>query len=983
MVMKFNENATVEQHVVHFLRDKLGYEYIKPEVFSKLRKQESDTLILAHLERAIKRINCIDNDTIISSIIREIRKAHTNQAFLELLRTGVNLKDQATQKTTKYKLIDSSNPANNHFVVTKQFYYAGDIENIRPDIMIFVNGIPIVDIEAKSPTASKNTDYEEAIGQIKRYERVAPKLFVSNAFNIVTDGLATLYAATYAPEQYFLRWRDDELLKKYGGDPEDKESSEGYLETTLHSLLKPALLLDLLANFIVYERTPSGVIKKIARYQQVRATNRIVKRVVNDEHNRGLVWHTQGSGKTLTMFFTAWKLRYSEALQSPKIFILIDRIDLDNQIFDELINHGGKNIHRVTSRKGLEDVISSPERGIFISTMQKFSELGDGVKNLDKNIIVLSDEAHRGDEGISGINLRDSLRNAYFFGFTGTPIDKKTINTHRNYGPAGERYLDYYSIQQAIDDSAILPVTYEARLSKFAVDEECVDEQFDEVTNELNNEQKQNLVKKYGKKAAIVKLPQRMEAIARDIVEHYKLYIEPSGFKAQVVCYDREATARYKQLFDSMIPKEWTEVVYSSGNANTDTEELRQYNTTKRERDKIIRNYKNPNHPLRMVLVCDMLLTGFDAPIEQVMYLDKPLRDHMLLQASARTNRVHPNKAAGKIIDYYGVTRNLYDALDFDENIVDEAMVNIDQMKEKFSVTHADVMKLFERIDIEDPSNENLRRVLRIFIDNEDKQQYFTAKYNQLKSLFEFLAPDPYLKSFVRSFEWLTSVYIAFLKEFKDTEDRHLLKGFGNKIKQLIIENVEYEGITKNFRTLELSDIYVMQRLDEMSEEEQALQLEKMLKSEISDHIESNPHFQKFSERLKAIRDEFETSQLNLAERIKEYKSLKKSIESAHQEAEESGMSIAAYGLYLITQEYAETTENEIIKSYAIELARVLEDEVLDKNWQNSSKYDLFIKNAKRAILELTLKDYKDKMRVSDFHKLQNRLIDAVTRTFE
>ncbi len=981
--MKFNEDATVEQYVLRFLRDKLGYEYIKPEVFSKLRDQESEVLILSHLEESIKKINDLDNDTVVSSIIREVRKADTNQDFLNLLRNGVSLKDQATQKTAKYELVDFDDPSNNRFVITNQFYFAGDTENIRTDVLVFINGIPVVDIEAKSPTASESTDYEEALGQIKRYERVAPKLFIPNLFNIATDGINTVYGATYAPEQYFLRWRDDEILKQYGGNPEDKESSEGHLEMTLHSLLSHENLLDIMANFIVYEQTDEGIVKKIARYQQQRAANKIVERVLENEHQQGLVWHTQGSGKTLTMFFTAWKLRFAPKLSSPKVFILIDRIDLDDQVFDEFVNHGGKNVIRVTSRKDLEDIIQSPDRGIFISTIQKFSELGDEIENLDKNIIVLSDEAHRGDEGVSGINLRNAFKNAFFFGFTGTPIDKKTVNTHRNYGPQGERYLDYYSIQQAIDDGATLPVTYEARLSKFAIDEKRVDEQFDELAVDLTDEQKQELVKKYGKKSAIVKLPQRMEAVARDIVEHYKLYIEPSGFKAQVVCYDRETTAKYKELLDSMVPKEWTAVVYSPGNPNTDTEELRRYNTTKRERDQIIRNFKNPNHPLRMVLVCDMLLTGFDAPIEQVMYLDKPLQDHTLLQAIARTNRVYPNKEAGKIIDYYGITRNLYDALDFDEEVIEEAMINIDQVKDRFASLHEEVMKLFEGVNIEDPSNENLRRVLRIFIDNEEKQQYFTTKYNRLKSLFEFLSPDPYLKPYVRSFEWLTSVYIAFLKEFKDSDDKHLLKGFGEKVKKLINENVEYEGITKNFRTLELGDIYVMQRLDEMEEKEQALQLEKMLKNEISEHIESNPKFQKFSERLRAIRDEFENNQLSLTERIKEYKSLKRDIESAHKEAEDSGMDLNAYGIYLITKDFAPDADDSVIKEYATELAGKLEDEVLDKNWQNSSKYDLFMKNIKRTVLELTLKDFRGRIEVADFHKLQNRLTDAIVKTFK
>lgn len=981
--MKFNENATVEQYIIRFLRDKLSYTFIKPEAFSALRQQENEVLIEPHLKDALRKINNIDDETVLSTIIREVKKADTNQEFLNLLRNGVELKSSDTGKIIKHRLIDFVNQDNNAFIVTNQFYFAGDVENIRPDIMLFVNGIPLIDIEAKSPTASATTDYSEAIGQIKRYERVAPKLFIANLFSIATDGLQTVYGATYSPDQYFLKWRDDELLVKYGGDPKNQDSSEGHLEVTLDSLLRPENLLDIIANFVVYEQTPNGTVKKIARYQQVRATNKIVERVKKDEFQKGLVWHTQGSGKTLTMFFTAWKLRYDIDLDSPKIFVLIDRIDLDDQVYDEFVNHGGKNIVRVTSRKQLEEVIASPERGIFISTIQKFSELGSEIENLNKNIIVLSDEAHRSEEGVAGINLRYALKHAFFFGFTGTPIDKKTLNTHRNYGPDGERYLDYYSIQQAIDDGATLPVTYEARLSKFAVDEDRVDEQFNEMTPDLSDEQRQELVRKYGTKSALIMLPARMQAVIQDVVEHYKLYVLPNGFKAQIVCYNREATATYKRMLDELVPAEWSAVVYSSGNANTDTEDLRENNTSKRERDEIIRNFKNPHHPLKLVLVCDMLLTGFDAPIEQVMYLDKPLRDHTLLQAVARTNRLYPNKEAGKIIDYYGMTRNLYDSLDFDEEIVNEAMINIDQMKERYAHVNSELLMLFEGVNQEDPSAENLRFVLRRFIDNEDKQLYFINKYNRLKSLFEFLAPDPFLKEYIRPFEWFTSVYLAFMKEFKSEDDSHLLKGFGEKVKKLVNENVEYEGITKNFRVLKLEDIYTMQRLDGMDEKEQALQLEKLLKSEISEHVETNPHFQKFSERLRTIRDQFEQGQLDLSERIKQYRDLLDNVKSAHDEAKESGMELRTYSLYLLVRDYAPESDDRVVREYVTELTQVLDDKVLDKNWQSSSKYDLFVKNIKRTILELTLKEYRDCLSIDDFSKFQNRITDAVIKTFK
>lgn len=978
--MKFNEQYTVEKHIIKFLSQHLGYEYISPEDFAGLRELENEYLISSHLAEAIKRINNITNDTEVQSVVREIKKIDTNEGFLKLLRDGINLKDPTTGKMRDYLVVDYDNLDNNHFVVTNQFYFEGNLENIRPDVLVFLNGIPVVDIEAKSPTASTSVSYENAIGQIKRYEKVAMKLFWPNCFNIATDGLKTVYGTTYAPDEYFLQWRDDILEEKLGGQ----------LEMTLVSLLKKENLLDIIENFILFEQTKNGRIKKIARYQQIRATNKIVERVREGQKKRGLIWHTQGSGKSLTMFFTAWKLRFDKSLKNPKVFVLVDRIDLDDQIYDAFINAGGKNVIRVTSRQDLERKITNDDRGIFISTIEKFNELPLHLENPNENIIVLSDESHRTNEGVAGIKLRDSMRKAFFFGFTGTPIDKTTLNTHRNFGEQGERYLDYYSIQQAIDDGATLPVTYEARLSKFFIDEDKLDQQFDEMTSDLTPEQKQLLMRRYGKKEALIKLDKRMRAVAQDIVDHYRLYVEPNGFKAQVVCYDREATAKYKKLFDELIPTEWTEVVYSSGDPNTESEELKKYNTTKTEREKIIDKFKDPNSSLKLLLVCDMLLTGFDAQIEQAMYLDKPLRDHNLLQAIARTNRYYPNKGCGKIIDYYGITRNLYDALNFDESIIDSALIDLDQLKKEFLEVLGEIKDIFTGINQEDPSIENLRRCLKIFIDNETKQQYFKDKYARLKLLFEILSPDPFLADYIRTFEWLTSVYIAFINEFnpEDVALQAFRSGniptfgeYGEKVKKLIQEQIDYEGITKNFRELKINDIYTLERLDKMDEEEKALNLEKMLKQEISINLDTNPIFEKFSERLTAIRKEFEQHQIDLSERIKRYYDLMNDIKSKGDEAKELGLNLREYGLFVISQEYLPQTEQPILIALSKDLSQRLEA-ILDEGWQNSSKREEFLKGVKQTIQELVLKEYKDKINVTDFPKFLNRLVDIVTKKF-
>lgn len=969
--MRFNEQYTVENHIISFFEHDLGYEYIKPEDSKKLREFDTEYLILLHLKAAIKRINQID-DTEVENVVREIKKIETNEGFHDLMRNGVNLKDPQTGRMRDYLVVDFDNPDNNQFVITNQFVFEGNEENIRPDMIIFLNGLPIADIEAKSPTASATVNYEKSIDQIKRYERNARKLFLPNCFNVATDGMRTVYGATSSPKQYFFQWRDDQLEEVAGGN----------LEMTLVSLFQQNNLLDIIKNFIVFEKEKGRTTKKICRYQQFRATNLIVKRVVDGKKKKGLVWHTQGSGKSITMFFTAWKLRFDPDLKNPKVFILVDRIDLDDQIFETFINCGGKNVIRATSRRDLEQKIKSPERGIFISTIQKFSELGKDVASLDDNVIVLSDEAHRDNEGISAIKLRSSMKNAFFFGFTGTPIDKKTLNTHRNFGEEGERYLDYYSIQQAIDDGATLPVTYEARLSKFAIDEEKVDDQFEKFTGELSDEEKQELIKKYGKKSALVKLEKRMRAVALDIVEHFKLYIEPNGFKAQIVCYDREACAIYKKLLDELIPKEWSKVVYSPGDPNSDDEQLKKYNTNKRDRERIIEAFKRKDDPLRFLIVCDMLLTGFDAPIEQVMYLDKPLRDHNLLQAIARTNRVYnKEKGCGKIIDYYGITRNLHEALNFDEDVIATAMVDIDEYKKRFKDLFNEIMDLFSGVNTEDPSMENLRKCLKLFFEDENKQQFFYDNYNNLKILFEILSPDPFLADYLRKFEWLASFYIAFIKEYRNKESGHSLSEYGGKMQELIQSSVDYEGITKNFRELRINDIYTLERLERMEDEEKAVNLEKMLKREISINIETNPVFKKFSERLSAIRNDFEQNQIDLAQRIKAYYELMEDIKQVGDVAKDMGLDLKEYAIFTITEGFAEDASKDDLIEFAKALTAQL-DKILDVGWQESSKREAFLKDVKREVQILILKNFKERIIIKDFQKYLNELTDLIIKKF-
>jgi len=364
-----------------------------------------------------------------------------------------------------------------------------------------------------------------------------------------------------------------------------------------------------------------------------------------------------------------------------------------------------------------------------------------------------------------------------------------------------------------------------------------------------------------------------------------------------------------------------------------------------------------------------------------VMYLDKPLRDHNLLQAIARTNRIYPNKGCGKIIDYYGITRNLHDALNFDESVVDTAMIDLDRLKDEFIKVLHEIMEIFVDVNIEDPSIKNLRHCLKIFIDNEDKQQFFKDKYSRVKMLFEILSPDPFLKKYMRKFEWLTSFYLAFIKEFGLEENDHaLFAEFGEKVKKIIQDKIEYEGITKNFRELRVNDLYALERLDKMDDQEKALNLEKMLKTEISINLDTDPAFKKFSERLSAIKKEFEQNQIDLSERLKRYYDLLNDIKDKNDEAKKLGLDLQEYGLYVISQEFLEV-DTEILKEFIKNMASQLRD-ALDKNWQDSSKYEEFIKEIKRTLQQLIWKDYKKFTKKVDRSKFLNRLVDIIIKKF-
>lgn len=737
--MTYTEYGTVEKPIIDWLRE-LGWEYVSAD---DLKRDVEEPFCLPALRQAIKTLNphVIQSDEDVEKVINQIRRCSNdiagNRDFFEWLKGERSIVFKQGEKAQTIRLIDYDNPENNSFAVTNQFKFAG-YENVRFDIVLMVNGIPLVIIEAKTST-KEQIDYTEAINQLLRYHRDAPQIFKYLAFVCATDGFTFKYDWT-DPKRYF-NWRNKEA------DP---------LEASVKGLFPKAQFLDFIQNFIVFEKAHEKISKKIAMQQQFNAVNRIVHRVLHEDVDRGLIWHTQGSGKTLTMLFAAWKLKKIPQLNNPTIIVIVDRLELQKNMLDTFGNVNFSYTTKAENTRSLLGKLKQDSREVIITTIQKFEPVRD-ILSQRKNIIVLIDEAHRTQYGRLASYMRNAFPHAKIFGFTGTPIDKGPMgrSTFRTFCSPKERYLDKYSIRQSIEDGSTVRIIYEPRLPEAHVPKETLDEEFLKITADLSEEDQDRVMQKSAKLRTILKARSRIEKVAEDIANHYRTHVEPNGFKAQLAAVDREACALYKEELDKHLPPEYSTVIYTP--APNDDELLRKYHMPKEEQLNIARNtFQRPEELPKIIIVTDMLLTGFDAPIEEVMYLDKPLRDHKLLQAIARTNRPYPNKEAGIIIDYVGIFDNLKAALNFEEEEIEGVADLIDTLKKEFAKQITDLRAMFKGVERAD-SRESLFKVTQILEDS-DRLKEFKQKLLTAKKLFETVAPDPELVKYLDDYSWFIQI---------------------------------------------------------------------------------------------------------------------------------------------------------------------------------------------------------------------------------
>ena len=751
MPANFNEDNTIEQMVISTLKNN-GWKYIPAE---ELPRMYSDVLVEPMVKEALIRLN--------PEIAEDPSRADEVIYKLRTVILSVQPHNLVTQNEVFKKLIFEENSypfgrngrmipirffgtmrkedlALNEYVVTNQWVYPQAEGGKRLDIVLLINGFPIAVGELKTPVRSAIT-WLDAAGDISAYEKSIPSMFVTNVFNFATEGKCYRYGSINMPINMWGPWHTA------------THKAEGVLadvKISIEDMITPEKVMDIFQFFTMFATDKKyRKYKIICRYQQFEGANMIIDRVVAGYPKKGLIWHFQGSGKSLLMVFAAQKLRMIPELKNPTVVIVDDRIDLETQI---TATFNASDIPNLTSASTKEELLSffrGDMRKILITTIFKFGEV-NGELNARDNIIVMVDEAHRTQEGDLGEKMRMALPNAFFFGLTGTPINRVDKNTFATFGAEEDRtgYMSRYSFSDSIRDGATLPLHFEPVPVELHVDKDKLDREFDAMTEEagLSREEKNELSRRVNMKA-IMYNPTRIRKVCEHIAKHYKEKIEPNGYKGQVVVYDRECCLMYKEVIDELLGEEATTIVMDTNNDKED-----RYKKYRRDRDqegKVLDYFRDPNSPLKLVIVTAKLLTGFDAPILQVMYLDKPMKDHTLLQAICRTNRTYDQgKTHGLIVDYIGIFDDVAKALDFDENSMRRIITNIEEIKKQLPALLKKCLSYFMGVDRTIEGWEGLMAAQDCLPTNKEKDA-FAADYRVLNRAWDALSPDSFLNVYL------------------------------------------------------------------------------------------------------------------------------------------------------------------------------------------------------------------------------------------
>lgn len=863
----FNEDNTVEQMILDTLKNN-GWKYVPAD---ELPRAYTDVLVEPLVKQALIRLNpeIAEDPSRADEVIYKLRtliltvQPHNlvtqNELFKKMVFEENSYpfgKDGRMVPIRFFGTLRKDDLALNEYIVTNQWVFPKKEDGKRLDIVLLINGFPIAIGELKTPVRNAIT-WLDGANDILSYEKSIPQMFVTNVFNFATEGKCYRYSSVNMPVNMWGPWHT----------PDHKD--EGTLvdvKTSIEDMITPVKIMDIFQFFTMFATDKKyRKYKIICRYQQYEGANLIVDRVVAGYPKKGLIWHFQGSGKSLLMVFAAQKLRMMPELKNPTVVIVDDRIDLETQITATFNASDIPNLASATTKEELMDFFRGDMRKILITTIFKFGEV-DRELNARDNIIVMVDEAHRTQEGDLGEKMRMALPNAFFFGLTGTPINRIDKNTFNTFGAIEDKsgYMSRYSFSDSIRDRATLPLHFEPVPVELHVDRERLDAEFDAMTDGLSTEEKSELSRRVNMRA-IMYDRKRIRKVCEHIANHYRSKVEPNGYKGQVVCYDRECCLMYKEELDRLLGPDASTIVMDTNNDKED-----RYKAYRRDRDeegKLLDYFREATSPLKLVIVTAKLLTGFDAPILQVMYLDKPMKDHNLLQAICRTNRTYDEgKTYGLIVDYIGIFDNVAKALDFDESSMKTIITNIEEVKKMLPGLMSKCLSYFIGVDRTVTGWEGLMAAQECLPTSKEKDA-FAADYRVVNRAWNALSPDSVLLPFKYDYQWLSRVY----ESVKPTDGRGALiwATLGPKTIELVHENLTVGEADDTLDILSLDadliDDFISKQRDLKKE---TRKIEISLVAKILQHGK-DPKFIKLGEKLEQLREKHEQGLITSIEFLK------------------------------------------------------------------------------------------------------------------
>lgn len=1012
-----SELNVVEKPVAEWL-SKMGWVCQSSDDLKVYNRPLSSPIIMPILVTKVAELNSIPisvAEQAVELLIHDLRNPSPilgNESFLDKLAGSVTITVDGVDRDIHF--IEFYDIWQNSLIVTNQYMVQG-FKIVKPDIVLLVNGIPLVCVEAKQ-CARKGTNWLEGVKQFSTYEQRSDKLFMSNLFGVACNGRIAKFGIPGASASYFNEWKDDSLDTSSSNpildpkndlcvshhDPVDglhhfevgKYPNGEVMEKMklgIVGLLQPARVLDILKNFIVFERTEGKVVKKVSRYQQLRAANKIVTRVIESDLKKGVIWHTQGSGKSLTMLYTAYKLCHAPELRDPTVYIVVDRKNLREQIggtFDDCIFPSARPVYSIGD---LKQIISRAPSGVFITTIQKFTELGDRA-DLRDNVIVLVDEAHRTQYGDFHTELMSVLPNARKFAFTGTPIPK----TYQVFGEKKkeqfEHYLDRYSIQDSIDDGATVPIRYTFGPQRFFLDKEKLKQGYEEITQDLEEVQKRLVEKRAQPWKVFLKHPERIAVLAADIAKDFREVVEPQGFKVQIVACDKEACVLYyNELLNYFDHSEMT-IIFSIGQyEESDKYELfSPHYKEDTERKRLITQFKRRITPeeqrngnnLKILIVCNMLLTGFDAPIEQTMYLDSPLRDHNLLQAVARTNRPYDDpisklsKAFGRIVDYIGIFENYRDALNYEPEDIGE-FEDVDSLVLQFPDVLNPAMQPFVDIKLEDSYECSMAIIRRL---SELDQGKFEDSYREVVQLWEAISPHPGLREHIKTYRWLNAIYEIYMEEYR--RQQFDAEFYAAKTRKLIQENSKLIDFKGHLPEIKIDSDYIQKLKDsKLNPSDKAEKLIRDIETVIRKNEANSAVYVEFQTRLEELIRQKQRESEAIEQILLKLEDLYTELDEISFLPKKMGFEDkGAFEIFMVLKNASENDFDEVLsKEFSIDVCDNLIKKKIYIGWQDIPQE---VSRVKVEISIFAVSDHYQSLNLEDSDEVMDMIMLSVIRNF-